>query len=313
MNPPRPAWAAAAAAAAGCAASAWHILHHDAPPSFDEAWYLEVSFRLWNALSAFHFSDFAREYVTALRFKAPLVCVLPLPLYAVLGPSYAAARLANLAALCLLARALYGLGRKFFSPAAGALAAALALLMPMVAALSRLYFVETWLAALSTAFLWRWAESDALRRPEEAPRLGVLTGLGMLTKVLFPLPLVGPLALTLYERRAPWRELEGPVKTLAAVAAALALTWYGPNLVYVAGYTVRASAGDIASHYATGSPFDPRILARFCDAMARDGFSYPVALLLAASLTALGVRRILAEPGLRFALAWCVPPLLAAA
>lgn len=312
MRPSRPAWLAAAAAAAAGSASAWHILRHCAPPSFDEAWYLEVSFRLWNALSDLRFADFAREYVTALRFKAPLVTVLPLPLYALLGPSYEAARLANLPALALLALSLYGLGRKFFSPAAGALAAAFGLLMPMVAALSRLYFVETWLAALSAAFLWRWAESEALRRTAEAPRLGALAGLGMLTKVLFPLPLVGPVALTLYERRARWGELEAPLKAAAAVAAALALTWYGPNLVYVAGYTVRASAGDIASHYAVGSPFDPRVLARYWDALARDGFSYPVALMLAASLAALGGRRVRAEPGLRFSLAWALPPLLIA-
>lgn len=312
MRPSLPAALAAAAALAACAASAWHIHNHTAPPSFDEAWYLEVSFRLWHALADLRLADLAREYVSAFRFKAPLVSVLPLPLYAVFGPTYEAARLANLPAVCLLALSLYGLGRTFFSPAAGALAAALALLMPMLSALSRLYFTETWLAALSAAFLWRWAVSDALRRACEAPRLGVLAGLGLLTKVLFPLPLVGPVALTLWERGAPWRELERPAKVLLGAAAAVALTWYGPNLVYVAGYMVRASAGDIASHYAVGSPFDPRVLARFWASLARDGTSFPVALALAAALAALGVKRVRGEPGLRFALAWALPPLLAA-
>lgn len=311
MRFPPPA-AAAAAALAACAASAWHIHSHSAPPSFDEAWYLEVSYRLWNALSEFRLADFAQEYVSAFRFKAPLLSVLSLPVYAVLGPSFEAARLANLPAVCLLALSLYGLGRRFFSPAAGALAVAVALTMPMFSALSRLYFTEAWLTALSAAFLWRWAESDALRREDEAACLGALAGLGMLAKVLFPLPLLGPVALTLWERRASRRELERPLKVLIAVAAAVALTWYGPNLVYVAGYMVRASAGDIAAHYAVHSPFDPRVMARFWNAMASDGSSYPVAFALVVALATLGRRRITAEPGLLFALAWLVPPLLVA-
>ena len=312
MRPSTPALCAAASTLAACTVSAWPVARHTAPPSFDEAWYLEVSYRFWNALSRGAPLDFAREWAGALRFKAPLISLIPLPLYALRGPSFEAARLANLPALALLAVSLYGLGRRFFSPAAGALAATSALLMPMSYALSRLYFVECWLMALSAAFLWRWVESETLERASEAPRLGALAGLGLLTKVLFPLPLLGPVALTLYERRAGPRELERPVKALAVVAAALALTWYGPNLIYVAGYTVRASAGDIAGHYAAGSAFSPRLLARFFDAMARDGLSYPLTLALLASLAALGRRRVLRESGLRFALAWLAFPLLAA-
>lgn len=312
MKPTRAALAGLAAAVAACALTAWHIRRHLTPPSFDEAWYLEVSFRLWNTLSEFQLLDFVREYSTAFRFKAPLISLLPLPLYALMGPSYEAARLANLPAMGLLAASLYGLGRKFFSPAAGALAAALALALPMTAALSKIYFVELWLTAFTAAFLWRWAESETLRDRAEAPRLGALAGLGMLTKVLFPLAIIGPLALTLRERKASFAELEAPLKVLFAVASALALTWYGPNLVYIAGYTVRASAGDIAAHYAVRSPLHPLALLGYWNAMAHDGFSYAFVLMLAGALWALGAARVRAEPGLRFALAWLLPPLLVA-
>lgn len=307
-----PARCAAAATAAACAISTWHIHTHLTPPSFDESWYLEVSFRFWHALRDFRLLDFIHEYSTSFRFKAPLISLLPLPLYALMGPTYEAARLANLPALCLLAVSLYCLGRRFFSPAAGALAAAFALSLPMLSALSRLYFVELWLTALTAAFLWRWAESEALEDGAEAPRLGLLAGLGMLTKVLFPLGLLGPVALTLRQRKAPLAELERPLKILLGIAAALTLTWYGPNLVYVAGYTVRASAGDIAAHYAVRSPLHPLALLGYWNAMAHDGFSYAFVLMLAGTLWALGAQRVRTEPGLRFALAWLLPPLIVA-
>lgn len=297
---------AAVTCAASCIVCVRHTLLDAAAPSFDEAWYLEVSFKLWHALCAGRLFGFAGEYASAFRFKAPLVSIIPLPLYALFGPSYDAAVLGNLPALALLALSLYGLGRHFFSEVAGGLAAAFALAFPLNAALSRLLFVETWLAALTAAFLWRWAASENLHRPAEAGRLGGLLGLGLLSKVTFPLPLAGPLTLGLWEGSRPQ---ERPLKVLCAVAGIVALTWYGPNLVYVAGYSFRASFGDIAAHYASASPWGPATLARFLSVLWREGLGYPAAILLATSLILLG-RRVWTESGMRFALAWFLPPVL---
>ncbi|MBI5597097.1 MAG: glycosyltransferase family 39 protein [Elusimicrobia bacterium] len=308
MRRAAPAAAAAAFLTAACSA-VWFIRRHGVPPSFDEAWYLEVSFRFWHALSGHGPRALASEWAGAFRFKAPLLSLLPLPLYAVLGPSFKAAMLCNIPALGLLAAALYGLGQRFFSPAAGTLAAALTLFMPLTAALSRTFFVETWLTALVAAFLWRWAESDTLRRDSEAPVLGAILGTGLLCKVLFPLPLLGPVALTLLSPRRPLRELGRPLKVIAAVGAALALTWYAPNLLYIAGYMYKASFGDIAAHYGSSRTLAPSVVLPYWNALARDGASWFVLVPLAAVLAALG-RRAWQEPGLRFAAAWALPPLL---
>lgn len=303
---------AAAAFALSAAVNVAWVRASAAPPSFDEAWYLETSFRFWNLLSEGNLRGFGQAYAGAFRFKAPLASLLPLPLYAALGPSYQAAVLANLAALGLLALALYRLGRRWFSETAGGLAAALALLTPLTAHLSRLYFVETWLAALAATFLWRLAESDGLTQRREAPALGLWAGLGLLTKVLFPLAVAAPAAVLIHERQPRWRDIEPALKRAAAFAAAVALTWYGPNLVYVAGFAVKASFGSIAAHYAKAPPFAPAALLGFWSAVARDALSWPLTLLLAGALAWLGPRRVLAEPGLRVALAWLLPLLLAA-
>ena len=45
----------------------------------DDAWYLETGFRLLASLRAGP-SAFASAWTHALRIKAPLVCLLPLPL-----------------------------------------------------------------------------------------------------------------------------------------------------------------------------------------------------------------------------------------
>lgn len=298
---------AGTALALACAVNVAWVSASSAPPGFDEAWYLEVSFRFWRLLSEGRLADFAQAYAGAFRFKAPLVSLLPLPVYAAFGASYRAAVLANLAALALLAVSVYRLGRRWFSEPAAGLAAALALLTPLTAHLSRLYFVECWLTALTAAFLWRLAESDGLTRRRQAPALGALAGLGLLTKVLFPLAAAAPAAVLLHERRPAWRDVEPTAKRAAAVAAAVALTWYGPNLVYVAGYSVQASFGSIAAHYATAPSLSPAALLGYWSSFARDALSWPLTLLLLAALARLGPRRVLAEPGLRAALAWLLP------
>ena len=97
-RPARPgAWLATVSLALACAANLRWVAASAAPPSFDEAWYLELSFRFSRLLADGRLADFARAYAGAFRFKAPLVSLLPLPLYAVLGASYRAAVLANLA------------------------------------------------------------------------------------------------------------------------------------------------------------------------------------------------------------------------
>ena len=62
-------------------------------PTYDEAWYLETSLRMYHALKAHHLGEFVYHYRTAFLTKAPLIAVLPLPFYFLLGASHHSALL----------------------------------------------------------------------------------------------------------------------------------------------------------------------------------------------------------------------------
>lgn len=315
MNDERIPRALTAAAVLGSgAALAWFVRANGHPPAWDEAWYLEVSYRFWHALTGEGPLSFARAWAAAFRFKAPLVSALPMPFYLAFGHSYATAVLTNIPALALLAAALYGLGRRFSSPAGGASAAVLGLMMPLTVALSHTYFVETWLTALTAAFLWRLAESDQLRREREAPMLGLLFGLGLLTKVLFPGVVAAPLALTLWQRRGDprgpdWPALERPLKVFVAVALGISLTWYGPNLVYVTGFALSAYRGGIGAHYGTSAAWGVPQVAAYFNSIAAEILSW-YTVLLTLGLGVVLRRRLWRWPGLAFAGAWVFPYLV---
>ena len=68
----KPSRAAGVFVGAALGAGAWHVLLNAAPPTFDDAWYLETSFRLFIALKR-GVPSFASEYASAFRIKAPLV------------------------------------------------------------------------------------------------------------------------------------------------------------------------------------------------------------------------------------------------
>lgn len=317
---------AAAALAAGFAAAVfaaglWFIRAERLPPTFDDAWYLENACRFYHALREEGFWAFAKEYAEAFRFKAPLISVIPLPAFFALGPSHDAALLANLLSLPVLAFYLFRIGRLAFNDAAGGLAVGIALTMPMLFGLSRRFFVESWLTAAVAATVWYLLASDAFRRAYANRVLGVLLGLGLLLKVLFPFYLLGPAIDTLLLRwngriGAFLKEMRRPVRTILYIAAPIALTWYGPNLVYVLGYLFRASYGDIAAHYGDTRVWHPAIIFSYWSLLSSDGPSYyyvlaglGLGILLAIRLGwRVSIRRLTSDPARRAVALWLMIP-----
>lgn len=282
-----------AAAACAFAATAWHIAHNAAPPAFDDAWYLEVSFRLFSALKASPV-EFARAYAEAFRVKAPLISLVPLPLYAVFGAGERVAVWANLALAVLSAWAWSKAAAEWWkgkprAEEAAALGGALCALIPLSYGLSRIFFAETLVAALLGLWAWRCA---AARRDDarEGARLGVILGLGLLAKSTFPLLAAG------FAWHARHRLMPHAKKALL-VAVPLAGTWYAWNLPYIAGFAWSAGFGSVARDYA-GSRLD------WLRAIVRDGFSAP----LAAAMTGVLIAAR-GAPGAGAAL-WGLAPLL---
>lgn len=283
--------AAASFVAATLAAGAWHILVNAAPPAWDDAWYLEVSFRLYHALARGPFA-FAAEYASAFRIKAPLLSLLPLPLYAVTGPGERVAVWVSLAAQGTTCAAVFAAARSLWPKhprreAIAALAAALTAIIPLLYGLSRVFLVEPLLTALVAAAVWRVASP----RRQEGPILGAMLGLGLLAKILFPLYLAGPVWL----RR---KELRPHLKLALFIAVPLAGTWYAFHLPYILGFAWSAGFGKIAADYSNGGSFVATLLG--------GALSWPLSFSMLA-VAAGASRRGRLDDGSRLALAWAAP------
>jgi 4-amino-4-deoxy-L-arabinose transferase-like glycosyltransferase len=223
--------------------TAWRVLRDPVSPTFDDAWYIETGLRLFAAMREGP-SAFFVAWSESLRMKAPLVCLLPAPLYALLGPSESLAPLSNLPLLALAWIGTARIGTRLFGRDAGDASAIALALMPLGYGLSRFHLVEPLLTAIVVWTVALTLESEPERGRGTA--LGALIGLGLLAKVSFPIFVAGPLWL----KR---RELRPHATRITAVAAAIAATWYASNLVFVVGFAWQASFGSLAGDYgATG-------------------------------------------------------------
>ncbi len=234
------------------------------PPTFDDAWYLETSLYFYHRLTHGGFIDFLSAYAASFRTKAPLISVLPIPFYLLLGPRQHTAMLVNFAFIAVSSLYLFLLGRRLFSPAEGLAAAVFFQTMPLAYGLSRVFMADYGLAAMVIAWIYYLVASEGLSRGRANFILGVLLGLGLLMKILFPVYVAGPLLAALLLRRrhkqagAPesggehwfWRACaRRPLAAIAIPAAALASTWYAFHLFSILRYAWDAGYGGIGEQY----------------------------------------------------------------
>src|SRR3989344_1367037 len=160
-----------------------------APPTWDPALYLRWSVTFFHQLEDGRFFDFLSEYVNSFwGVKAPLIGLVPLPFYFVFGVSHDTALCSLLVFVVAFNFFTYLLMRELSrSRTAALLTVVIASTMPMVIWLSREFFVEY--AVMTFVMMWLWclvkSKQYTIRRYNIF--LGVITGLGLLTKVLFPL------------------------------------------------------------------------------------------------------------------------------
>jgi 4-amino-4-deoxy-L-arabinose transferase-like glycosyltransferase len=220
-----PAWGAIAVAALFVALSAWWLATDRAVPFGGGASHLYASllYREWIAEGhPFRAISYDTYYPPGIRLFGVLVLAL-------LGKGPDGPVLAqNVVFVPLLALACYRIGRMVAGPRGGLLAVVFALGTPLIAEQFHVFMLDAPQAALVAVAAWLLLASERFARVELAALAGLTVGLGVLTKQLMPLYLVGLLGALLL-RGGGWRHWRG-IAAFAGVALVVAAPWYVVHL-----------------------------------------------------------------------------------
>ena len=280
----------------------FYYLKNTRVPTYDEAWYLETSLHLYQGLADRDLNRFLYNYKTAFQTKAPLISLLPLHFYLLFGASHWSALQANSLCLVISNLCLFLLARRLFSAEVGLAAVVFYQTMPLVYGLSRTLMAEYALAALVLAWLYFLVASDGLSRGGANFALGVVLGLGLLMKIVFPIFIAGPLLVAWMLRRRSARPLPGseafwlwrigarwPLAAIGVPGLALASTWYSFHLAPVLRYAWDAGYGGIRKQYSDAD--SPRWIIQVINQGI--SFYYAAALVfLGLAALGLGLRRV---------------------
>jgi hypothetical protein len=265
-------------------------------------------------LDTFRSGGFSELFLTVLGSSSgygrlPLLSLLTLPMYGILGNGTEAAHLVLLLFVPLLVFAVYGIARRLGGERAGQAACVATATLPHMIGLSRQFFVEFPLAAVVTTTVYLFLRL----REEQSMRLygglALVVAGGLMLKVTYLL-FVGPcwLIVALESLRKGQKKFAALVLASGA-GLAFALIWYIPNWHRVLWDLQESGFGIEAAPYDYGGP--GFLLLR----LALSGISlYYTALLVALAWkhrgTCLSRWRGEVKPELLICLAWVAVPLL---
>lgn len=166
-------------------------------PAWDTARYLVNSVEAFDFVRAPSLAHLRDLYFVRNTVRPSLGMVLPtLPFYLLLGISEDTATLwTQWLFLAVIVFSVYGIGKRLFGVGVGLLAALLTVLNPELIRLSRIYWPELGVVATASLGVYLLLRSEFLRRRTPVLLAGVVLGMGMMQRPLFPLIfLAGPLA-----------------------------------------------------------------------------------------------------------------------
>jgi uncharacterized membrane protein YsdA (DUF1294 family) len=215
------AWGAAAVTAAFVALSAWWLTQDRSVPFGGEAQHLYGSLTYYAAFKSGHVLrafEGHTYYPPAVRTFGALALLVG-------GMHVAAPVLAqNLVLVPLLALACFQVGRLIAGPRAGLLAVVFALGTPLVIEQFHNFMLDAPETVLVAVAVWLILASDRFARVGLAALAGATFGLGLLTKQLMPLYLIG-LVPAVLARGGGWRNWRG-MAAFAGAALLVAAPWY---------------------------------------------------------------------------------------
>jgi 4-amino-4-deoxy-L-arabinose transferase-like glycosyltransferase len=252
-------------------------------PEWDESGYLAIAIADAQALRSGGVGALWDAYVQEPS-QAPLVPLLTAPALLLFGDGLVQGLFVQLALYVALVAATYLLASTLLERSWAVLAALVTASIPAVLDYSRLYHFSIAAAAAYTAALWALIRSSGLSRLKWSVLAGLFLGLGLLSRTMMVayIPAVLAAAVVLIAAAPADRRIR--VRNLAAgaaVTAAVAVTWYGPNLRTIGGYLVGFGYGGESSAYGQRpSPVTPQFWLTELVTLVRS-FYVPLAFVLA--------------------------------
>jgi 4-amino-4-deoxy-L-arabinose transferase-like glycosyltransferase len=274
------------------------------PPYWDQAWYMAQGLEQLDALRVGDLSDWFAAWTTLDHARPSLVPLLTVPFYLIFGRAAASALYLNALMLSATMLFVYLLGWRMIRPAVGLAAALLVAAYPLTVGLTRILLVETTLTAMvALALLALWA-SEGVTRLSWSIVTGIALGLGLLTKVFFPVFVAAPVAIVTWQaivvyRRSDRQQRRALLRNallMLGVALAIAGPWYAINAGPMVTRSMDTAFGVEAQPYGPANPWHAQQLAAYLRTFATRivapaGFALFV---LGAAAVALNWRRLLA-------------------
>jgi 4-amino-4-deoxy-L-arabinose transferase-like glycosyltransferase len=194
------------------------------------------------------------EVMTWSWNRPPLSHLVAVPLYRLFGVSTDVALMSNAVCVVMLLFSAYGIGKKLFSRQEGLLAAFIVSTYPILFSLSRMPYVDYSLAAMVTLAIYLVVRCEGFRHRGSSLLLGLVIGLGILTKWPFVAFAGGPIVYVAV-RSGALRNVKAGLTARADVTAklrhlwvlpflhvlaglALTLVWYWPNRDWLGGFAL---------------------------------------------------------------------------
>jgi hypothetical protein len=270
-------WAGPAAFFIGLALL-WQRLNQG-PSQWDDSWYLTDSLNLVDALRKWGIGGWVRCYLfeVQVRFRAPLMCALPTPIYLLFGRNANLAFAVNYLFILLLFWSVHAITERYWGRRAALLAVFITGSMTELFVLTNWYFVEYGMAALAVASIWCLIQSENLTRTRWVVLFSIVAGLGALQKIIYPV-YVGPMFAWFLVRRVMGRKRAGSpsmMTTVAALvlpAAVIAGPWYVTNFGIAVGHAFFSGfSKKEADLYGTGDPYTLAAVRKYLFMVINEG------------------------------------------
>lgn len=237
--------------------TAFWIFKNKLPPPWDQASYLEGSIFLFQSFTDGGIFKFLENSTIVLGSKAPLITILPTPLYLLFGTSAHVALVINLVFMAVFYIFFYKLVSLVFDRKIAIAASAIVSTMPLFYGLARYFYVEFGLMTFVVVWVYLILKTKNLSESKYLFYLGIVSGLGMFMKFHFFMFVLGPLFLVIWKA---WQRVGTRIVDLKKIALILVPAfvidgpWYFRNILTLLWKAKRSTNPELLGSLYYGPP-----------------------------------------------------------